>query len=474
MKKVVLITAVLVLFFGGISSSEVVMIRSLKDALEIGLRNNRDLKQKMLDILSSQKNIKSSLADLILPSVVVSGKFSILDPKTLENSISKISGFNVIQTNIPPFVIFETTEKTITNAFWDNYSLSVSVSYRLPYLLPFGLDVGYNSYLLQLKNNEVSTLQYEKALNDYVYNLQISYYNYLISKEVARIAIETDKRLEENVKVAESNYRAGLISDLDLIRARVQFVNNKPNLIASLNNVEIQKLNFISLLGLDVNQASNVIIEGDINDIDVDVSDTEIDVMKLKEEVVEGNLDLKILRKLLEVAQKSKDISLSANKPTLSAFFNFNYDFKKTNNIENERAWVDSWVAGFQLNIPFTELLPFSKSYANMESADISIEKAKINYETTLNIILLQIDQIVLNLKQYLQSIDAQKANILQAKRSLDITTQRYKLGNASSLDLLDADLAYQQAQLNYLNSVSSYISSKLAISRLLGKLVVR
>jgi len=455
-------------------TNQKIIISNVNDAIKIGLQNNKDLRKKVIEIMSANANLKSSLADLILPNVNATLRFSTLDPKTLENSISKIPSFK-LQTNIimglpiPSFVI---EEKTVTNAFWDNYSLAISASYRIPYLLPFGLDIGYNSYLLQSKNVELAKLQYQKALNDYIYNVKIAYYNYLFAKEFAKVAIEADKRYQENVKIAEANYASGIFSDLELIRARVQLINNQPNLYSALNNVEIQKLNLLTTLGIEVSMISNVEILGSFEEIKDEFKNFSINQEELKKKILSNNPDLKILSKAIELSEASKNVSLSANKPTISAFFNFNYDFKKTNSMENERYWVDSWNAGVQLIIPISELLPISKSYANMENADYSINKARLDYENFLNLTMSQVNQLTLKLEENRRNILAQEANVDQAKISLDIITKRYSLGSATSIDLLDSQLAYQQAEINYLSSWLSYIGNILLTQKLSGEII--
>lgn len=466
-----LLLSLILLFFGYFSYGQKIEIKNVDDAIKIGLQNNKDLKIKVLEAMSANANLKGSFADLVLPSINGSFKFYTLDPKTLENSISKITSFKIVTNVVMGItnIAMVPEEKTITNAFWDNYSFGLTASYRLPYLLPLGLDVSYNSYLLQLKNKEIADLQYQKAVNDYIYNVKVAYYNYLFAKEFAKIAQETDKRLEENVRIAEANYASGIFSDLDLIRAKVQLINNKPNLYSSSNNVKIQKLNLINLLGLDVNQSDNIEILGDIEDIKKEFSNITIDFYYYKSIIPKTNPDLIILKKLTELSQISKQISLSANKPTIALFFNYSYDFKKTNNFDTDRYWIDSWNTGFQVNIPISELLPISKSYANMENSDYSIEKSKINYENTLNLINIQLDQIKLKISENMENISAQQANVEQAKRSLDIITQRYAYGNASSLDLIDAQLSYQQAEVNLLSSWISYVNNILSLYRLSG-----
>ena len=470
MKKLLKISLLVLLT---LPATAVTKISSIEEAIKIGLENNKDIKTKLIDTIIAKNNTRSSLVDLILPNLTANFKFSTFDPKTLENSISKVSSFKITTNVFGTFtnIGFSTEEKTVTNLFWDNYSLGVNLSYRIPYLIPIGLDVGFNSYLLQLKNKELSELQYQKAINDYIYNVKISYYNYLFAREFLKIAIETDKRLEENVKIAEANFKAGIFSDLELIRARVQLINNKPNLSSAQNNLKIQKLNLLLLLGIEPSKVDEIEIEGNLEDIKKEYSNVVIDFDKEKEKILEKNLDLLILRKTVEISEKSKQVSLSANKPSISLFFNFNYELKKTNSFDNERFWVDSWVAGVQLTVPISELLPISKSYVNMENSDLSIEKSKYLYQNTLNALMSQLESIKLKINESIENIKAQQANLEQAKRSLEIITTRYQFGNSSSIELIDSQLAYQQAEINLLSSWITYVNNILNLKKITSEI---
>lgn len=448
-----------------------VKIRNVEDAINIGLRNNKDLMVKLVEVGIAEANTKSGFADLVLPSITASFRFSTIDPGTLERSVVKVTSIKVV-TNViggHPTIGFESEERIVTNAFWDNYSLGIGITYRIPYLMPFGLDLTFNTYRLQVKNRELAELQYQKAVNDYVYNVEVAYYNYLFAKEFSKISVEMDKRLEENVRVAEANFKAGIFSDLDLIRARVQLANNKPNLYSSLNNVKLQKMSLLYLLGLDVSKEDEVEIEGSIEDIMRDFSNKTIDFESERLKIVENNFDLRVLRKVIEISEISREISLSANKPTISLFFNYFYELKKTNNMDNERVWMDSWNAGIQLSVPISEWIPISKSYANIESAEHSVEKSKRTYENMLNFILVQFDQLKLKHYEYWENIKAQYANVEQARKSLDIVTTRYRLGSASNLELLDAQLSYQQARVNMLSAWVSYVNTILSVKKLVG-----
>ncbi|MFN4244629.1 MAG: TolC family protein [Brevinematia bacterium] len=468
MKKFIFIVFIVLLT---LSTKANTVISNIDDAIRIGLENNKDIKMKVIDLMVADNGIKSALYDLLLPSISGGFKFSVLDPSTLEKSVSKVSSFKIVTNIIGPItnVGFSIEEKTITNAFWDNYSLGFSVSYRVPYLVPIGLDVGYNSYILQVKNKELSELQYSKAVNDYIYNVKLAYYNYLFSKEFLKIVLETDKRLEENVKIAEANFKAGIFSDLEFIRAKVQLINNKPNLFSAQNNVKVQKLNLLVVLGIDVSKVDEVEIEGNIEDIKREYSNVVIDFDKEKNKIIEKNLDLAILRKLVEISEASKRVSLSANRPIISLFFNYNYEFKKTNSFENERFWVDSWVAGVQLTIPLPDALsiPISKSYLNIENSYLSAEKSLYNYQSTLNILMSQFEGIKLKIYESMENIKAQEANVEQARRSLEIITKRYEFGNASSIELIDAQLAYQQAEINLLSSWITYVNNILNLNKI-------
>jgi outer membrane protein TolC len=56
------------------------------------------------------------------------------------------------------------------------------------------------------------------------------------------------------------------------------------------------------------------------------------------------------------------------------------------------------------------------------------------------------------------------------AELSYTIVQYRYKKGIASRLELTDAELALSTAQSNYLEAVYDYLSARIVLNRLMGK----
>jgi len=68
------------------------------------------------------------------------------------------------------------------------------------------------------------------------------------------------------------------------------------------------------------------------------------------------------------------------------------------------------------------------------------------------------------------EAIGAAEKNVGQAGKAFEIIETRYKSGLATNLEVLDTELAYRQAQVNYLSALKNYNTSLAQIYKAVGK----
>ena len=67
-------------------------------------------------------------------------------------------------------------------------------------------------------------------------------------------------------------------------------------------------------------------------------------------------------------------------------------------------------------------------------------------------------------------SFELSKAQVEDAKLTLSATKKRYELGSATLLELLDAELSLEQAQLQKISAIVGYYRAKAQLQYLTGK----
>ena len=62
---------------------------------------------------------------------------------------------------------------------------------------------------------------------------------------------------------------------------------------------------------------------------------------------------------------------------------------------------------------------------------------------------------------------------VKQAKENYELSYGRYRVGEASPIELREAQVTYQEAQLAYYNTLYGYNSAKAALEKAVGKNLV-
>ena len=171
----------------------------------------------------------------------------------------------------------------------------------------------------------------------------------------------------------------------------------------------------------------------------------------------------------LKIIDLNKKVNEGSYYPTLSAAFSFQDAYKRqfSDTVQN---WWPSWTAGLQLSYALDTFIPISKTSKTDQELDETIKKNKFARQEISDGLTLQVKTLLLQLDQSKQSIISGQKGLRQAQLVLKLANDQYQAGQASSLNLTDAEAAYTQAMQNYLQAVYGYFSSILRLKRLIGE----
>ena len=82
----------------------------------------------------------------------------------------------------------------------------------------------------------------------------------------------------------------------------------------------------------------------------------------------------------------------------------------------------------------------------------------------------MEIQQAYYNLTERKNQIPVATLGVKQAKENYELSFGRYKVGVGSPTELKDAQVAYQNAMLSYLNSLYQYNSALAYLEKSVGK----
>lgn len=357
----------------------------------------------------------------------------------------------VMELEFPSFIPGQPPQRVEID-FTRDYQFSMSLS--LPLFTSGRLTSGFKQAKYNLESTKESVRQ-SKHLT--VFSTKRAFYGHLLAKEFVSVAEEAVRVAEENLENVKNMYEVGMASKMDLLRSEVRLTNMQPEVIAAKNNLRITELNLKTVMGLDL--AQPVQIEGNLSyePFEPNVEECIATAMAHRPEVRQLDFRRKMAGEALKFARAGFFPSLA-----LSGTYSFWAD--KLNFQKN--TWSSFYAINLVLNVPVFNGFKESAQIAQSRSA---IREIELNQKALQDAVEFEVRQAVLMLSEAKETLFSQEKNIEQAKESLRITQLNFAEGMATTLDVISAEAAYSQAQVNYSQALYKYVVAVAELDRAMG-----
>jgi len=251
----------------------------------------------------------------------------------------------------------------------------------------------------------------------------------------------------QQLKMAKARYDLGAASLSDYLKAKVQLGNDSLTLITNENNVKLAEATLNSLLGLDVNTPLEINARLEYTKLDADVEQE-------TRKALESHPQIDKARMGLNQSHSSLTLARSANYPSISFFGDYSWSDIAFPKSSSEWKQFASWDIGIRLSLSiFDGFLTTSQ----VRSAKAQVRLNKDNLEQNKRDLALAIKQADLLVKEAERKIQLTDDALTSAEEDLKLTQEKYNLGAASILDLLDANVSYKTAKNNQVQALYDY-----------------
>lgn len=266
--------------------------------------------------------------------------------------------------------------------------------------------------------------------------LSAAYYQLVLSRLDLEVSRQDENRTAERLKIASEQFRIGTRPKSDQLIAQIDLNTIRNRIQNQQQQIEIRKGAFNQLLGRDPEVAFEVVdTVGNVNGHDFS---------QLKAKVLGENLQLKYQRQNLEVTKLGIKEIKSRGLPQMS--LNTAYNFGRTRS-----------EAGFALynqslgpNVGISAAIPiFTGTSVNrlVKLANLDLETRNLQLKLAESRLLSQLWRALKTLDLHLESAEIEKQNIALATENNQIVQGRFRLGQATSLELKDAEFQLSNAQ---------------------------
>lgn len=430
------------IFIGGATYAQPKSL-TLKEAVELARQNNPELQASALEVSKSQQQ-KVLSRSLLLPSV---------------NAVAQANHYF----QLPPFFGFggvpSAEGKIPYGRFGGEDQFAVGVTAVQPLYNPQAYASLERARLLERE----SRLSLETKQVMILSSIKQTYLQQLVLSERIKLQNESINRNKRVLKDARALYVQGKGLRVDTLRAYTSLKSLEPELMRLSYASETGKIQLKTLIGLDSIQ-------------DIELTDSlhvpDAESIPGEEEVyasAKRNPEVLTVALQLEVADQQMRLATAARLPILSAIGVFQVQ-TQTNSFDYGNAhYPSSSYVGLQLAVPlFTGL----GNQAKTKQAAIAKEQSVLRTNYTYEQLRTLVHQTVANGHEAIARLQATASVKETAKLTYDIIQYRYVKGIASRLELTDAELALTASQSNYLEAVFDYLSARIALERIMGKVL--
>ena len=418
MSKYILI---ILMFF----STSIAQSLTVDECVRIALENKPSLKRAEQDVTIARLN-RASTGALMLPSINASNSFS---ETTYGNSSSESS---------------------------ERYSGGLSLSQSL---FNFGTKIN----TLKQSDNTYNTAKQQRrqAKARIILDVHTFYYQYLKNSELFDIAGKDLELSKKQLDLVQNQYNLGAVSKTDFLKASVRYGTAKSSFLSrelSKKNSEKSLRFSMGLLNSDI----PIIIEQKMDLIlTVPTFDEAYSLM------LSNSPDLNILDNQIVGAQIAVKKAWSSSLPSV----NMSIGMNASSADQITRTYFDD---NYIKSANITLSIPIFSGFRNRNS--IQISKLQLNQaETRLSggtkSAKVSLYALINTLNNYQEIIPIQEEVLFSAEEDLKLAQQRYELGSASILELLDAQLALIQASSSLVRTKYDAAIQVASLDDLLGTL---
>ena len=389
---------------------------SIDEAIKIALKNNFDILVAGNDAAIDKVNNTAGNAGM-LPTISISGSGNY----ELNNTKQKLS-----------------------SGVENNYN-SVSTT-----VLSAGAQLNWNLYdggkmfVTRTKLKEIQALgelQYRDKVMQTYYNVIAAYYDVVRQKQQLASINEALNYNRDRVLIAQTGFNAGSVLKSDLLQAKIDLNVNTENVINQQFAIDESLKTLNQLLGKDANDVLEI-----SDSIPLGFSPDKADLLK---KVNNSNSSILSFQKQIDIARLALKESKAAYLPTLS----FKAGYYATQTVNSVGSTLNSSTVGPQVG--GTLSIPVYSAGENKRKEKIArIEAQSAEYD--LQNVKLQVNTLLLNTftefenQQKLLEIEAE--NNLLAKENIQISIDRLKHGQATSLEVHQAQEDFVQSSTRLIN----------------------
>jgi outer membrane protein len=403
---------------------------TLDECVDMALEKNLTFKQMEMSLQTATAEYWSSWSNL-LPNVNLSGSYS-----RWESQEPYPGGFYTYQDT--------------------SWSVGVQLSQSI-------FDTDRFSYVARMKaNRDLARVGHKKERLDLVLKVKEDFYNVTKTQNLLEVARTRLRESETSHQKTEQLYELGSASRAALLKAKVNQLESRLELLRAERNAKLAMSNLLLTLGLSPTDEIEIAEEPPIVREDLPSYETLLDAAVLH------SPDLGKANASLRIAKADLYASYGSYLPSLS--LSASYGCESDRLFPLQESWDGgrkSWRLGLNLSMPI--FTGFQRLFA-VSGARAQVRHAEYYRETVEKNLALELKNRYLEVMESEEMLELARESLELAKESFEAAKERYNLGAAPILELIDAELSLVRAEGARAEALYDYRLGVERLKTLVGK----
>ncbi len=267
------------------------------------------------------------------------------------------------------------------------------------------------------------------------YSTEEAYWRVVSVTEKARLAKKYKEMLVRLVSDLENIRAEGIITDNDLLKAKLKLSEADLSLLKAVNGAEMSKMVLCQMTGLSYSE--ELILSDSLN-----TYENETEEIVFDEDAINERPEIKILGSGVEIARSGVKIMQSRFLPNIG--LTAGYTFMNPNPYNGlAEEFGSDYNIGVAVNIP---VFHFGDRKHTLNAAKYEQESAELKLQETKELLILQLHQAAYRHNESVTKAKLAELSLEQASRNLEYTRDNFNEGRLKTTDLLEAQLLWQKA----------------------------
>ena len=439
---------------------------SLREAIDLAIDNNNELQMAKADVEIAKYNLRDIRGQLF-PSINLNASYRLSQnelPKALlapAFSISDALDEPTDNEGILGGALDGFVSRMMPDRRQEEANLAAQISLSQPLFLGGRLINGIRVL------DRIKTLQeqrYELALQNTVMTVIHAYFDLYMAQEGLSIQRQALTNAELHLQRVENLFEQGLLSEYDKLRAELEVSRLYPEVINFENMANLAEENFKRLTGF----VGNVVLAPALDVKTLAFADFEVSL----EEALQSASDRRIELYLANLSVDIYQVQLSAERVNFLPNILLQADITRYNtsnsfdlNLGNDHFGTMGSV-GIVFQMPlFTGLSNTSKALRSRHE----LRKSQYEAINATELINLEVRNSWQSFNQSLRHLEVQERNISLAQRALTIAQARFQNQTGIQLEVFDAQIQYNAAQIALSQAKIRIIKDFYALNKAMG-----